>query len=75
MDHAFPRDHAFLVGVALLANRTWTAYVGNVLLNAIGQLLNLAAFPVWSIIVIGIDVMIIYGLTLYGTMRTDPMGH
>lgn len=62
---------AFLVGVALLANQTWAAYVGIVLamLNAIGQLLNLPAFPFWSIIIIAIDVMIIYGLTLYGTMR------
>ncbi|HEY2565584.1 MAG TPA: hypothetical protein VGI44_17880 [Acidimicrobiales bacterium] len=62
---------AFLVGVAILAGQTWAAYTGIVLamLNAIGQLLNLPAYPVWSIIIIGIDVLIIYGLTLYGMAR------
>lgn len=30
--------------------------------NAIGQLAFLAAFPVWSIIIIAIDVLIVYGL-------------
>lgn len=30
--------------------------------NAIGQLAFLAAFPVWSIIIIAIDVLVVYGL-------------
>ena len=34
-------------------------------LNLIAQLLFLPAYPVWSIIVMVIDVMAIYGLTVY----------
>jgi hypothetical protein len=62
---------AFLTGLAILANQTWAAYLGVVLamFNAIAQLLNLPAYPVWSIIIIAIDVLIIYGLTLYGLAR------
>ncbi len=35
-------------------------------LNLFAQLLFLPAYPVWSIIVMVIDVMAIYGLTVYG---------
>ena len=37
--------------------------------NAIGQLAFLAAFPVWSIIIIAIDVLIIYGLLTWDNPR------
>ncbi len=59
----------FLVGLAILGNQTWAAYVGILfaMLNAIGQLLYLPVFPVWSIIIIAIDVFVIYGLAVYGT--------
>jgi hypothetical protein len=62
---------AFLTGLAILAGQAWAVYLGIVLamLNAIGQLLNLPAYPVWSIIIIAVDVMVIYGLTVYGTSR------
>lgn len=59
----------FLVGLAILANQSWAAYVGILLamLNAIGQLLYLPVYPVWSIIIIAVDVFVIYGLAVYGT--------
>lgn len=59
----------FLVGVAILAGQVWAAYVGIffAVLNGIGQLLFLPAYPVWSIIVIAIDVVVIYGLAVYCT--------
>lgn len=37
--------------------------------NAIGQLAFLVAFPVWSIIIIAIDVLIIYGLLTWDNSR------
>ena len=63
---------AFLTGVAILAGQAWAAYVGIVLamLNAIAQLLNLPAYPLWSVIIIAVDVLVIYGLTVYGTARS-----
>lgn len=59
----------FLVGCAILGRQTWAAYVGIVLavLNGIAQLLYLPAYPLWSVIVIAIDVFVIYGLAVYGT--------
>ena len=37
-------------------------------LDAIGQLLFLPSYPVWSIIIIAVDVFIIYALAVYGTV-------
>ena len=59
----------FLVGLAIIAGQTWAAYVGIffAVLNAIGQLLYLPSYPLWSIVIIAIDVIVIYGLAMYGT--------
>ena len=35
-------------------------------LSAIGALMSLPGFPLWSVCVFGIDVLIIYGLVVYG---------
>jgi hypothetical protein len=58
----------FLVGLAIIAGQSWAAVVGIILavLNAIGQLLFLPSYPVWSIIIIAVDVFVIYGLAMYG---------
>jgi hypothetical protein len=37
--------------------------IGIAAVNAIGQLAFLAAFPAWSVVIIAIDVLVIYGLT------------
>ena len=39
-------------------------------LSAIGALLSIAGYPLWSICIFGIDVLIIYGLAAYGGQRT-----
>jgi hypothetical protein len=39
-------------------------------LSAIGALLSIAGYPLWSICIFGIDVLIIYGLAAYGGRRT-----
>jgi hypothetical protein len=58
----------FLVGLGIIAGQSWAAFVGIVLavLDAIGQLLFLPSYPVWSIIIIAVDVFVIYGLAMYG---------
>lgn len=59
-------------GLQLLASMQLFSGRGQVLgifllsLNLFAQLLFLPAYPVWSIIVMVIDVMAIYGLTVYG---------
>ncbi|NMH96990.1 DUF7144 family membrane protein [Pseudonocardia acidicola] len=58
----------FLAGVALLAGQTWARVVAIVLagLSAIVNVAFLTAWPVWSVIVIALDVMVIYALTVHG---------
>ena len=38
-------------------------------LNAIAALLAIPAYPFWSLVVIGIDILVIYGLAAYGGDR------
>jgi hypothetical protein len=40
--------------------------VGFASLNALGQLLMIPAFPLWSLAIFGVDLLIIYGLLVYG---------
>lgn len=43
----------------------WIGIVGATL-SAIGALLSIPGFPLWSLCVFGLDVLIIYGLVAYG---------
>ena len=55
-------------GVGVLAGNTAARVVG-VILAGLSALVNLAfieAYPIWSIIVITIDVLVIYALTVHG---------
>jgi hypothetical protein len=40
-------------------------------LSAIGALLSIPGYPFWSLAVFGIDLLIIYGLTVYGGQRSS----
>ncbi len=61
----------FLVGMAIFSGSGLAAFLGVLIagLNAIGQLLFLRTYPMWSVITIAIDLLIIYGLTAYGHVR------
>jgi hypothetical protein len=61
----------FLVGLAIFSGSGLAAFAGVLIagLNAIGQLLFLRTYPMWSVITIAIDLLIIYGLTAYGHVR------
>lgn len=54
-----------VAGLAVLSGSTWARIFSVVLaaLNAIAQLAFLIAMPLWSVVVIAIDVLVIYGLT------------
>lgn len=54
-----------VAGLAVLSGSTWARIFSIVLaaLNAIAQLAFLIAMPLWSVVVIAIDVLVIYGLT------------
>jgi hypothetical protein len=40
--------------------------VGAALLNAIGQLYFMPAYPLWATLMFAVDVIIVYGLVVYG---------
>ncbi|GAA4614927.1 DUF7144 family membrane protein [Saccharopolyspora hordei] len=59
-------------GVGCLYDMTWARTTGIVLasLCAIGHLAFLAAFPLWSLLVIALSVLVIYGLVVPGKRAT-----
>jgi len=65
---------AILIGGGVLAGNT-AARMGGIALAAISAIINLAfiaAYPVWAVVVIAIDVIVIYALAVHGReMRTD----
>jgi hypothetical protein len=60
-------------GVALFTGSLWARIlaVGFAVLSAIGNLLVLTAYPVWSTIVITLDVLVIYAITVHGNELAD----
>jgi hypothetical protein len=60
-------------GLAVLAGRIWGRTVGIILalVSAIANMLFVAAYPVWSIIMITLDVIIIYALAVHGREAKD----
>ena len=57
-----------VAGFALLAGQVWGRVVGVVLavLGAVANLLFLPAYPIWSTIVIVVNVLVIYALVVHG---------
>jgi hypothetical protein len=39
-------------------------------IGALGALLSIPGFPLWSVCLFGLDVLVIYGLVVYGGQRT-----
>ncbi|MEC3895447.1 hypothetical protein VSQ78_19895 [Nocardiopsis alba] len=54
-----------VAGLAILSGSAWARIFGIVLasVNALAQLAFLIAMPLWSAIVIAIDIVVVYGLT------------
>lgn len=57
-----------LAGFSVLHGSTWARVVGVILaiLSAVGALASVSAYPIWSIAIITIDVLVIHALTVYG---------
>ena len=62
-----------VTGFAIYSGAGWAAIVGVVSAfgNAIAQLSWARAYPVWAIAAIVLDVLIIYGLVVYGGRREN----
>jgi hypothetical protein len=57
-----------LAGNAILNGKVWGRTVGVVMavLSAVANLAFIPHYPIWSIVVIVIDVLVIYALTVHG---------
>jgi hypothetical protein len=57
-----------LAGLALLTGRIWARVVGIILamLSAIANFLFIPYFPVWSLLIIALDVFVIWVLAVHG---------
>jgi hypothetical protein len=57
-----------LAGLGVLAGQLWARIVaiGLAMINAIVNLAFLSAYPVWSTIIIAMDVIVIYPLAVHG---------
>lgn len=62
-----------LVGACLLAGQMWARIVAVIvaMLSAIASLAFLPAYPVWSAIMIAIDVLVIWAVTVHGAEIKD----
>jgi hypothetical protein len=62
-----------VAGFAVLRGALWARIIGVALasLSALANLLFLAAYPVWSIIVIALDVLVIFALIVHGGELKD----
>jgi hypothetical protein len=62
-----------LAGFAVLGGRTWGRVVGVTLavVSAISNFLFIPYYPLWSLIVIALDVFVIWALTAHGRAMTS----
>jgi hypothetical protein len=54
--------------MAIFAGSDFAAVVGIMFagFNALGALMSIGAYPIWSVIIIVVDGLVIYALTVYG---------
>jgi len=59
----------FVAGFLIFRRSAGGAILGVVLasLNAVVALLSIGAYPLWSVIILALDGVVIYALTVYGT--------
>jgi hypothetical protein len=49
------------------------AGIGFALANALAQLLFIQAYPLWSLAIFAVDLLVVYALVIYGTPRLRPV--
>jgi hypothetical protein len=56
------------LGYAVLAARPWARFtaIGLALLSAVVHFAFIPAYPVWSVVIIALDLIVVYALTIHG---------
>lgn len=64
---------AIATGAGIMIGKTWARFVGvgYAVVNAVVNLSFLKAFPVWSALIIGFDVLVIWALCVHGDELAD----
>jgi hypothetical protein len=64
---------AAVAGIGVIAGKTWARVVGIVIavLSALVNVVFIAAYPLWSTIVIAVDVLVVYALAVHGREVRD----
>jgi len=59
----------FLVGLGVFSRNQGARWagVGIASLNLIAAMSSISAYPFWALVVIGLDILVIYGLAAYGS--------
>src|SRR5687767_10890796 len=57
-----------LAGLGVLAGKQWARFtsIGMLLFSAMGQMIFLAAFPIWTAVTMGLIITAMYALTIHG---------
>jgi hypothetical protein len=55
-------------GLGIMAGKMWARVVGIIFasLSALVNLASIGAYPIWGMLIIAVDVLAIYGLTVHG---------
>ena len=63
---------SLFAGFGIFSGSQWARWTGIFVasLQAIAQLLMIQAYPLWSLAVFAIDLLVIYALAVYGGLRT-----
>lgn len=66
-----------VTGLALLAGQAWARFAAVLLvaLNAIAQLMFLTAYPIWSLLVILLDLVVLWALIVHGEETARPRSY
>jgi hypothetical protein len=64
---------AFASGIAVFSGREWARWTGIFIagLGIVGQMLTAQAYPLWSLMLMGIFVLAGYGLAVYGVRESS----
>jgi hypothetical protein len=63
-------------GLAVFGGREWARWTGILVasVGALGQMLTAQAYPLWSLMIMGVYVFAIYGLAVYGGRESASSG-
>jgi hypothetical protein len=63
-----------VAGVAIMRGQPWARWFGIIAagLNAIAQMAYIPAYPWWTLLIIALDLIVIYGLAAYGGRDASP---